>query len=250
MSFTLDHIVVVVADLDRTIADWRDLGFTVLPGGEHTNRASHNALVVLADGAYFELIAYRAPLPSNRWWRRLDQAGEGFVDFALLPSAIADDVAQARARGLELDGPHDGGRLRPDGVRLDWQVVRPTTHDLPFWCADVTPRELRVPEGDDRRHANGALGVAAIRVVVADLARSAERWRALLGADAVRAIDGSLTLDLGRTRIDLVDGRDPAAAARLAQAGEGVWQVTLAGRDDRHLDIARTHGAAVSIAAA
>ena len=61
----LDHIVIAVADLDTAIADFRSLGFTVQPGGRHPGRTSHNALIVFADGAYFELIAWTAPAPQE-----------------------------------------------------------------------------------------------------------------------------------------------------------------------------------------
>jgi catechol 2,3-dioxygenase-like lactoylglutathione lyase family enzyme len=65
MSLPLDHIVIAVQDLERTIADYQSLGFNVLRGGEHPGRSTHNALVVFADGVYFELIAWRAPRPRS-----------------------------------------------------------------------------------------------------------------------------------------------------------------------------------------
>jgi hypothetical protein len=71
--------------------------------------------------------------------------------------------------------------VRPDGRELKWQTGRQATFDLPFLCGDVTPRALRVPEGDVRRHANGARGVASVGVAVYDLEASLSRYRALLG---------------------------------------------------------------------
>eukprot|EP01041_Mallomonas_annulata_P028533 gene28533-50396_t len=54
----MTHVrLATVADLDAAVADYASLGFTVLPGGEHP-RGSRNALVVLADGAYLEIIAF------------------------------------------------------------------------------------------------------------------------------------------------------------------------------------------------
>ncbi len=41
----LDHVVIAVSDLERAIADYCALGFTVEPGGSHPGRTSHNALV-------------------------------------------------------------------------------------------------------------------------------------------------------------------------------------------------------------
>ena len=35
MTLPLDHIVIAVQDLERTIADYTALGFNVLRGGEH-----------------------------------------------------------------------------------------------------------------------------------------------------------------------------------------------------------------------
>ena len=96
MALTLDHIVITVTDLARARADYGRLGFEVLEGGEHADGVTHNALVVLADGTYLELIAFQQPAPERRWWRVGHEAGEGFVDFALLPGDMAADVALNR----------------------------------------------------------------------------------------------------------------------------------------------------------
>ncbi|MGL4963362.1 MAG: VOC family protein [Inquilinus sp.] len=240
MSLSLDHVVIAVRDLERTVADYQALGFTVVPGGEHTHGASHNALIVFADGAYIELIAFRRPNPEFRWWRVLSEAGDGLVDFALLPGDIAADVAAAKARGLELEGPTDGGRLRPDGQRLEWRTARAATSDLPFFCGDVTPRHLRVPEGDVRRHANGALGVAGIEIAVENTEVSAWRYGALLG---IAAVPGA-PIDLGNGQSVSLLGPDRAAAA-LAGRGEGPVSLTLRvapGNAVGDLDPVRTEG--------
>ena len=178
MTLPLDHIVIAVQDLERTIADYTALGFNVLRGGEHPGRSTHNALVVFADGAYFELIAWRAPAPEERWWRQLQRHGEGIVDFALLPTETGAVVAAAQARGLDYEAPYEGGRLRPDGAQLRWRNARARSQDLPFLCGDLTPRALRVPEGDARVHANGATGVARLHVAVHDLRASLALARA------------------------------------------------------------------------
>lgn len=262
MSLPLDHIVVAVHDLDKTIADYTALGFNVLRGGSHPGRNSHNALVVFADGAYFELIAFKAPSPDERWWRQLDAHGEGIVDFALLPPDTAATVARAAGRGLQLQGPLDGGRLRPDGERLQWQTARSPTQDLPFLCGDITPRGLRVPEGDARVHANGALGVSSLAVAVFDLDASLVRWRALLGDAAVGqavAVPGGdariAVIQLGSTALILSSPRagkgetTSSLARHLATRGEGAYALVLRTEDTRQggavLDVTRTHGAAI-----
>jgi catechol 2,3-dioxygenase-like lactoylglutathione lyase family enzyme len=183
MKFRLDHVVIAVADLAKAVEGYRALGFTVQIGGRHPGRTSHNALVVFEDGAYLELIAWMAPGPAERWYNEHAKHGDGLMDFALVPEDTARAVAEAKSRGLALDGPLDGGRLRPDGQQVKWQTGRQATFDLPFLCGDVTPRALRVPEGDCRKHANGVTGVASVAVAVRDLKASVSRYRALIGDD-------------------------------------------------------------------
>ena len=159
----LDHIVIAVHNLEAAIADYRAMGFQVMVGGQHPGRTSHNALVVFADGSYLEIIAWRAPAPEERWYRTLRDHGEGLVDFALLPPNTVQALAEARARGLDtLTGPLAGGRVRPDGAQLLWQTARHATPDVPCLCSDITPRALRVPEGDARVHPNGARSVLSL----------------------------------------------------------------------------------------
>jgi catechol 2,3-dioxygenase-like lactoylglutathione lyase family enzyme len=249
MAFALDHVVIAVNDLNRAVADYQSLGFTVYPGGVHHGGVSHNALVVFADGAYFEIIAYREAAPVNRWWRVLTTAGEGIVDFAILPENTENDLDAARGRGLNLEGPTAGGRLRPDGARLDWQIVRPVTTDLPFWCGDITPRELRVPEGAIRHHANGVTGISRVRVLVADVAASTERYRALVGPQAVSADTGVPLIGLKKTVLELVGPDNDDARRHLAARGEGVFSLELRGPAAKDLDTKLLHGADLTIVA-
>lgn len=180
----IDHIVILVSDLDQARADYTQLGFTVVVGGAHTGGATHNCLVAFADGVYLELIAFKREEPGHRWWNQVATGG-GLVDYALWPSAIAEDIAAAQARGLKYEGPLPGGRLRPDGQRVDWLLGLPPSPDLPFMCFDVTPRNLRVPYGADAQHANGAVGVADLTVAVSDLDAAIANYRALLGTEPV-----------------------------------------------------------------
>src|SRR3954463_8340756 len=115
MITAIDHIVILVHDLDAAVGDYSDLGFTVVPGGEHAGGASRNALVAFSDGSYLELIAFvNNVVPETHPFYRPNNR-EGLVTYALLPTDIEADIQAARTRGLPLDGPHPGGRLRPDG---------------------------------------------------------------------------------------------------------------------------------------
>ncbi|WP_390347572.1 VOC family protein [Variovorax boronicumulans] len=272
MPLTLDHVVIAVHDLERAIADYAALGFHVLRGGDHPGRSTHNALVVFSDGSYFELIAWREPAPAERWWQLLQRHGEGIVDFALLPRDTAVTVADAKARGLVLEGPLDGGRVRPDGEHLRWQTARAPSADLPFLCGDLTRRALRVPEGAARVHPNGVLGVASLAIAVRDLDATLARYRALLGTvsdDTATHIGEPVAVPASQVRVAVIalgssvlvlsSPRDRAPAAelggdalaqRLAVRGEGPYALVL--HTDRPqstgtFDLARAHGAWIEL---
>lgn len=245
MKFALDHVVIAVGDLERTIADYRALGFTVVPGGRHPGRTSHNALVVFEDGTYLELIAWTAPNTAERWNVEHVKHGDGFMDFALIPEDVPRAIAEAQARGLVMNGPIDGGRVRPDGRTLQWQTARQTTFDLPFLCGDVTPRELRVPEGDVRRHANGATGITTVVVAVKDLAASRARYAALLGRDSFQLQGCEIVLASASGAAPDWSAGQPAR--RLETRGEGPCAIGLRvpSRGSPAFDLASTHGALI-----
>lgn len=226
MKFALDHVVIAVGDLERTVADYRQRGFTVQPGGRHPGRTSYNALVVFEDGAYLELIAWTSPNPAERWNVEHVAHGDGFMDFALIPDDVPRAIAEAKSRGLALNGPIDGGRVRPDGRELKWQTARQTTFDLPFLCGDVTPRGLRVPEGEARRHANGTLGISMLVVAVRDLRASRDRYAALLGSETLKV--GGCQLALVAPDEATIPGFEHHALRRLSSRGEGPCAISLA----------------------
>ncbi|HEY7624824.1 MAG TPA: VOC family protein [Candidatus Limnocylindria bacterium] len=158
----LDHVVYVVRDLRAAIEDHQRRGFTVTAGGDHADRLTQNALIPFADGSYLELVAFRDLDRSltHRWWN-IAAGGGGIADFALLSDDLASDTA---ALGALVSGqPLPGGRLRPDGVELRWRtaILKPP---LPFLIEDLTARDLRVPGGAAREHANGATGIATVVV--------------------------------------------------------------------------------------
>lgn len=256
LPHSLDHVVIAVKDLAHSVEQYRALGFTVYPGGDHQGRSSHNALIMLADGSYLELKAWRSPAPQERWWTTLERSGEGLVDFALLSADPVAELAAARARGLlTLQGPVPGERVRPDGQHLKWTTARHDTADVPFLCGDITPRRLRVPDAPELlTHSNGATGVAQITVAVNDLDVTLARWCALLGpaftppAITVDEAKGTRSVRIALSGFDVVlQGLTPAhgnatLAHRLATHGEGPSAVVLRGAAKAWGSPAAEHG--------
>ena len=173
----LDHVVLVVRDLRAAIDDHRRRGFTVTPGGEHADHATHNALIPFADGSYLELVGFRdlGRALTHRWWH-IAADGGGLADFALLSDDLEAD--SAALGDLVKTPPKQGGRIRPDGIEVKWRTAV-LKAPLPFVIEDVTARELRVPGGAAADHANGATGIASVVLGAMDIGDAEWRYATL-----------------------------------------------------------------------
>jgi hypothetical protein len=185
----LDHVVLVTLDLASTVAEWRQRGFSVHMGGAHAGGLSENALVGFADGSYIELFAFvdLARARGVHQWASVAERGGGWADFALASNDLVHDTA---ALGDLVTGPiGDGGRTRPDGLRIAWRSAR-LAAPLPFLIQDVTARELRVPSGEAARHANGTTGIATVVVGGRDPVVLTRRYAMLreLGAPPIEIV--------------------------------------------------------------
>ncbi len=186
MPTGIDHIVIAVRDLDRATANFGAAGFTVAPGGEHTNGVTHNVLISFGDGSYFELIAWKQPdePADTAWWRRF-QAGEGVIDFALRTDDLDAEVRRLQASGLNVPEPEAGGRTRPDGQRVEWRNLHfgeGSAPSLPFYCHSTNDRSLRVPGGTAAIHANGVTGVAGVTIGVTELDKTSRDFARVTGS--------------------------------------------------------------------
>ncbi|KAK3322827.1 glyoxalase-like domain-containing protein [Apodospora peruviana] len=192
---TLDHIVILVSPqvLDD-LPTWLTSAFTITDGGTHSNGITKNKLIFFQDGVYIELIAFvEGTSPPDRASTRWGQRTEGqVVDFALTllpPEQLVGDFnpenvfrteIQTRVREaqneFEYADPAAGGRTTPDGTELRWAVAVPrrvtgesVEGELPFWCLDRTPRDLRVPFKRNRgatEHKCEAVGVCTLELFV------------------------------------------------------------------------------------
>lgn len=255
-ELNIDHVVLLVDDLEAGIADYATLGFTVVPGGDHADGITHNALIAFQDGSYLEIVAFKQPPPEGHIFAHGARVGEGLIAYALLPRDIERTVRAADDRGLHLNGPIPGGRKRPDGREIAWKTARAETPDLPFLCADVTPRKYRVPEGDVRKHANGVTGIAGLTVAVAELEASRRRYHALLGTNQLSGFgmppsrEPVAAFQLGDTTITLIQPVLGPAHEHMERCGEGVFALALrAGREDTYgfLEPERTHGSRLEV---
>ena len=176
----IDHIVIVVNDLEQAAKDYEQIGFNVVPGGKHPV-GSHNVLISLADGSYIEIIAFYREALEHRWWDPL-QKGERLVDFCMQTDDLRGDTFKLRAAGVAINDPVPWSRTRPDGYELKWLLsLAQGSHRgvAPFLIQDVTPRAERIPQTFD--HKNGATGIETVTVAVGELTAVQQWYDGVLG---------------------------------------------------------------------
>jgi len=212
----IDHALIGVADLARAAADWRRLGFTLTPLGRHVGRQTGNHCIMLGSD-YLELIGIvDADGPPSRLSDMLAERGEGLIGAAMAPTSAEAALAQFRAAGLaaqpaSLERPVDGGIARFELVELPAEA---TPAFRMFVCGQLTRALVWRPEW--QRHANGALGIAALSVLAADPPALAPAWERLLGAGRTTLTDDVLTLFVGD--VPVVLARPEALQAMYPQA--------------------------------
>ena len=181
-TLALDHVVLVVTNLKRAIAQFQSKGFTVVEGG--TNGPTHNALITFADGTYIELIALRS-LATRAIFRLLFMTSllslrrlvkqdfktrlfrwfggpKGFSDICFRVTDL--DAFQARCAEMRFPLTTTGEfrRQRPDGIDVRWRLAGAIDDSQAFFIEDITPIKYRIPEGKSRKHANGAIGITRV----------------------------------------------------------------------------------------
>ena len=242
----IDHLVVLVGDLEAAVVGYGKLGFTVTPGGEHADGLTRNALVPFADGTYLELVSFVDPTDTrdNVWgWRPFLQKGGGLIDYCAASDDLAVDVRRLASAGFEVSGPDEGGRRLPDGTGIRWKTarVRQEGRLMPFLIEDLTPRSLRVPGGKATEHSNGARGIARLHLAARDATKARASLAAHTGAGAPAAMPR-----LGRHGLALVTPGD-GAERRLENLGPGPFAVELAADKDEALAPDPAQGARIRL---
>lgn len=239
MPARLDHLVILVRDLEEAVGDYERLGFRVTPGGEHADGLTRNALVPFHDGTYLELVAFVDPEDGrdNVWGWRGFLPDEGLVDYCAASDGLLGESARLRSLGLGVEDLGEGGRRLPGGEEIRWRSasIAQEGRVLPFLIEDVTPRRMRVPGGPAAEHPNGAKGVARLEISAPDTTRVRRDLAALTGAPPETSTG---MLRLGACELVLVE-RDGEQRVGPTAVGLSTNAPGSAGRLDRGL----AHGA-------
>jgi hypothetical protein len=245
----LDHLVVLVSDLELAVRDYESLGFAVTPGGEHADGLTHNALIPFRDGSYLELVAFLNPDDprDNVWgWRPFLSSGGGLIDYCAASDDLTAEVRRLEDLGFDVEGPTDGGRRLPDGTEIRWRTarIRQDGRAMPFLIEDLTPRSLRVPDGPLAEHPNGSAAISRLEVAVPDAVVAARSFATIIQGGS------GASLRLGDCELSLVAPERDEARRRLGAAGPGPSAVKLATDAPdgaKKLDRRRSHGVGISL---
>lgn len=249
MIARFDHAVIAVRDLEASIGLYgTHLGLHAAFGGRHTGRGTHNALVRFGLD-YLELLAiYDRAEALAAGYRRaslvayLDRFAGGMVGYCLACDDLDALAARFAATGLEVTGPFDMERMRPDGTLLRWRLLVPGTtswrRPWPFFIHWEMPDAARLQAEGPGAHPLGVMGVAGVSVIV----RAQEDAVRLYGEQMGLPLVGEETLPAANARrlrfsvpgiaLDLLVPLGAGMVAdALAEQGEGLWSVTLAVAD-------------------
>ncbi|MFT7528373.1 MAG: hypothetical protein ACI9LY_003535 [Arenicella sp.] len=182
VTLNLDHVVVVVSDLERAMNQFRALGFTVGLGG--TNGPTHNALIAFQDQTYIELISIRSALmrcilcflyrtklfylfkptmsPLSFRFVRWLGGPAGIRDWCIKVGPLENVVDCLSANNTRMSELEKFTRTKPNLETAEWLLAAPSEQRLPFFIQDITDTSIRIPGGDATNHNNGCIGISRL----------------------------------------------------------------------------------------
>lgn len=202
----IDHVIVGVRDLEAARITWSRLGFTLSPRGRHIEQPTANYCVMFASG-YIELLGIVGPDVSGHRLGNFLQNREGLMGLAFAPHGSAEGALAALAeRGLHPSAPRALARRieLPAGTASPrFSLVSLPADETPgldcFVCSQLTPELMRQPEWLD--HPNGAVGLAAVHVLVPSTAPLLPAYDRLFGIGQITTTDAVVVVHVGNQRL-------------------------------------------------
>lgn len=209
MGFQFDHFVHFVNSPEEAMAVYRELGLFAVEGGRHENLGTYNGLSYFGL-SYVELIgAFDKSLLENAAGieyslRETIVKGhytEGPIRIALRTKDLQAEADRFRSLGLEVYGPSDYSRKRPDGSLVKWKLLhagkRDEALDLPFFIQWDESDEERIADltarGTMADHPIGEVSLNSVGFAVNSIEEITERWTKYLQLEAGESyVDESL----------------------------------------------------------
>jgi hypothetical protein len=182
VTLRFDHAVIATRDLPAAVETYREVGFAVEPGGRDVGKGTRTALVRFPTD-HLELVgvddrdeALRGGRPDAALVHYLDGHRAGLSTFALrtgTPHDFDELVERWRTAGIELLDPAPTERISEDGTALRWRTAVPHGSSVrepwPFVIAPRRSGERGAAASESLRHDNGAMHIAELAVIGADL---------------------------------------------------------------------------------
>jgi len=188
----IDHVVVLVRDLDKAQQAYARMGFTLTPRGFHTLGSQNHCLMFGSD--YVELLAVPRAHPAMQYFTDFLAKGEGLGAIALATDDAGGLHASLAADGIAADAPLDFSRPVEGLGDARFRIVQLPPERSPgcrmFACQHFT-RDM-VWRTEYQRHANGATQIAAVAVVAEDPEAAAASYGKLLAARPQEIEEGLL----------------------------------------------------------
>lgn len=237
----LDHVIVIVRDLDGAARTYTELlGFTVSPGGDFPGGLHTRTLRFGSN--YVELMSVDSSQarPDDELLHLLKEREGGYA-FSLGVSSAQRTADSLRARSFEVVGPM-GTPLISEGSKevkkAPWQTVAITKPSLPFEPLFFIQYELREPRSKPVEHRNTAADLRSVWIAVQDLETATRAYEAL-GLPAGRerrvpqlAANGrEIAAGQGVILLLQANGTKGPLGPYVAQHGEGVVGMSIEVRD-------------------
>ena len=191
MDTRLDHVMIVVRDLERAAKAYRGLGFRVIDGGRHTGMGTYNKILRFGLD-YLELLAIYSEEEAERFASR-----RAIRDFLRERQGAFTYALAVRGMRADATAGEDRERKRPDGSVLRWrtayqnlmgqQPVQPFLIEWEESDAELLARYQREREAGG--HPNGALEWTGITVGVPDVALARSAYAEYLGVEQPAGVE-------------------------------------------------------------
>ncbi len=217
----IDHIVLLVSDLDASAERFEALGFRLSPRGQHSAHMGTANYTIIFPEDYFELLGVIAETPRNANWRNaLAERGEGMVGIACRIDEAHAARAALAALGIAADEVMDFSRPLPlpdgstgvaaFGVSTFAPAEVPKGHM--FMCGHKTRDMVWRPEL--MTHANGARALAGVVVATDNPEATAKAYQRLFAAGRITPTDGGFRVETGSSSA-VISCLTPAAVTAL-----------------------------------
>jgi catechol 2,3-dioxygenase-like lactoylglutathione lyase family enzyme len=192
----LDHVVILVRDLDRARDTYERLGFVLTPRGYHSLGSQNHCIMFGRD--YIELMAVPKPHPVFQYFSDFLARGEGVGAIALATDDADAAHAEITSAGIAAEAPLALSRPVQDLGEARFRLVMLPPAQTPgfrtFICQHHTRDIVWRPEY--QAHALGATQIAGIAVVAEDASRYAEVF-----GDKPRRTEQGLLIETGSAPI-------------------------------------------------